>query len=136
MHSIKPGRGPSALGAFAGIFAVIFGLLWTVLAFALTRSFPIPVVGIVFPLFGVAFVIMGIVNVLYNLRNATAKERYSVIDITTGAEEPDPLNRLVHPTADGESVEAKLRKLDDLKSKGLISLAEHTAQRTRILNSI
>jgi uncharacterized membrane protein len=134
MHSIKPGRGPSALGAFGGVFAVVFGIFWTILAFSIARN--IPIVGIVFPLFGVAFVIMGIVNVLYNLRNATAKERYSVIDITTEAEEPDPLNRLVNPTPGGESVEAKLRKLDELKSKGLISSAEHTAQRTRILNSI
>ncbi len=134
MQSLKPGRGPSALGAFGGIFAVLFGIFWTFMAFSITRN--IPIVGIVFPLFGVAFVIIGIVNVIYNFRNATARERYSVIDITTESEEPDPLNRLVNPNQGGNTVENKLRELDGLRTKGLVSSAEYAAQRTRILNSI
>ena len=30
MKHVKPGRGPSAMGAFGAIIAVIFGIFWTV----------------------------------------------------------------------------------------------------------
>ena len=30
MKSIKPGRGPSAMGAMGSAFAVIFGIFWTI----------------------------------------------------------------------------------------------------------
>ena len=66
-----------------GVFGVIFGIFWTVMAFKMTRDSPFPVVGIIFPLFGVGFVIMGIVGVIYNARNATAKDRFSTFDITS-----------------------------------------------------
>ena len=29
MRSIKPGRGPSMMGAAGAVFAVIFGIIWT-----------------------------------------------------------------------------------------------------------
>lgn len=124
------------MGAVGGIFAVIFGILWTVLAVAMTRSMPFPFVGIVFPLFGVIFVVIGIASVVYNLYNAGAKNRLSVLDVTSGTEEPDPLNSAaVGPQASG-SVESRLKKLGDLKASGLISEAEFRDQRKRILGEI
>ena len=85
MKSIKPGRGPSAMGAMGSAFAVIFGIFWTIMA----ASMGAPVF---FPIFGVMFVIMGIVQLVYNYKNAAGKNRYSSFDITDSSEEPDPLN--------------------------------------------
>ena len=48
MKSIKPGRGPSAMGAMGSIVAAVFGLIWT--GAAVSMGAPI-----FFPLFGVVF---------------------------------------------------------------------------------
>lgn len=84
MKSIKPGRGPSAMGAVGSIFSAIFGIIWTIAA----ASMGVPVF---FWLFGVVFVILGIVQAIYNFKNATGENRYSEFDIVDSAEEPDPL---------------------------------------------
>ena len=84
MKSIKPGRGPSAMGAVGSIFSAIFGIIWTIAA----ASMGAPVF---FWLFGVVFVILGIVQAIYNFKNATGENRYSEFDIVDSAEEPDPL---------------------------------------------
>lgn len=86
MKSIKPGRGPSAMGAFGSVIAVIFGIFWTITAASMGAP------GF-FPLFGVLFIIIGIVQTVYNLKNATGESRYSAFDIVEDSEEPDPLNR-------------------------------------------
>lgn len=86
MKSIKPGRGPSAMGAFGSVIAVIFGIFWTITAASMGAP------GF-FPLFGVLFIIIGIVQTVYNLKNATGENRYSAFDIVEDGEEPDPLNR-------------------------------------------
>ena len=83
MKSVKPGRGPSAMGAMGSIAAVIFGIFWTVMA----TSMGAPVF---FPIFGVIFIVMGIVQALYHFKNATGENRYSEFDIVDSAEEPDP----------------------------------------------
>ena len=85
MKSVKPGRGPSAMGAMGSVIAVIFGIFWTIAAASMGAP------GI-FPLFGVLFVILGIVQAVYNFKNATGKNRYSSFDIVDDYEEPDPLN--------------------------------------------
>ena len=84
MKSVKPGRGPSAMGAVGALFAAIFGVIWT--AAAASMSAP-PF----FCLFGVVFVIIGIIQAIYNFKNATGKNRYSEFDIVDSREEPDPL---------------------------------------------
>lgn len=89
MKSIKPGRGPSAMGAMGSIIAVIFGIFWTIAAASMGAPF-------FFPLFGVLFIIMGIVQAVYNFKNATGEHRFSEFDIVDGAEEPDPLERRFH----------------------------------------
>lgn len=85
MKSIKPGRGPSMMGAVGGLFAALFGVVWTVLALGMGAP-PL------FALFGVFFVCFALVQAVYNYKNATSKNRYSSFDITDHREEPDPLN--------------------------------------------
>jgi hypothetical protein len=145
MRSIKPGRGPSAMGAIGGIFAIIFGIGWTILAFAITRNSPFPVVGILFPLFGICFVCLGILNVAYNIRNTVSKNRFSVLDVTSHQEEPDPLNQRFGPeqpprrtpqTSSAKPVNERLAELDQLKASRSISEAEYQFQRQRILDQL
>lgn len=84
MKSIKPGRGPSLLSGVVAIAMALFGVIWMIGA----ASMGAPAL---FPLFGLLFVGVAIAMGVYNLRNATGKNRYSSFDITDGQEEPDPL---------------------------------------------
>lgn len=77
MKSVKPGRGPSFMGGIAGIFAALFGIIWTVSAFSMG--------GVLFGLFGFVFVGAAVAMSIYNFKNATSKNRYSSFDITDGA---------------------------------------------------
>lgn len=90
MKSIKPGRGPSAMEAVFGVFGILFGVFWTVLAASMTQGAGI--IGIIFPLFGVGFVVLGVVRTAYSLRNAFGENRNSEYDITDDGEEPDPFD--------------------------------------------
>ncbi len=85
MKQIKPGRGPSMMSGIMGIFAVLFGIIWTVMAAQGG--------GGLFPLFGVIWTIMAIVETVYNFKNATSRDRYSSYDIVNGDEESDPFNQ-------------------------------------------
>ncbi len=87
MKSIKPGRGPSAMGFVGSIAIVIFGIFWTIMA----SSIGAPTF---FPIFGIIFILLGIANAVYNYKNATGKNRYSTFDITSDDEETDPLNEM------------------------------------------
>jgi len=155
VYSVKPGRGPSAMSAVGGVIAIGFGVVWTILAGALAYGVSIALgsdfgeqIGIlrfipmVFPLFGVLFIAMGIANVVYSLRNATSPNRYSAVDITTGSEEPDPLNeafgaiQMREETPDDKSIEERLTDLDKLRGKGLVSETEYAEKRERILNAL
>ena len=84
MKSIKPGRGPSMMGGFVGIFMIGFGILWTVIAAQASG---------IFAIFGVLWTCAAIGMTVYNFKNATGKNRYSAYDITDEHEEPDPLNQ-------------------------------------------
>ena len=84
MKSIKPGRGPSMMGAAGSVFAGIFGVIWIIAAVSMGAP-------AFFPLFGLIFAGMAIVNGIYHYKNATGKNRYSVADIVDSAAEPDPL---------------------------------------------
>lgn len=90
MKSIKPGRGRSAMEAVFGVFGILFGVFWTVLAASMTQGAGI--IGIIFPLFGVGFVVLGGVRTAYSLRNAFGENRNSEYDITDDGEEPDPFD--------------------------------------------
>ncbi len=84
MKSIKPGRGPSKMSAVGGIGAALFGVFWCILAASMGGWFMVP--------FGLIFIGIALYGVFYNFHNATSENRYSVIDIVDGEEEPDPLN--------------------------------------------
>ena len=138
MYSIKPGRSPSAMGGIAALLAGGFGILWIIFAAKLTSSFGFPdFVRVIFPLFGVVFVLICIANAIYNFRNTSAKNRYSVMDITSEEEEPCPLNQTFRAkTLSPSSVETKLAELRSLREKDLITETEYTTQRQRILEQI
>lgn len=89
MKSIKPGRGPSGLGFIGSLCAMAFGVFWTVMAFSMTANAP-GVFGMVFPLFGIVFIVMAGIQALYHYKNATGKNRFSMMDITESSEESDP----------------------------------------------
>ena len=86
MKSVKPGRGPSAMGAMGSLVGVIFGVIWTGAA----ASMGAPAF---FLAFGVLFILIGIVQAVYHFKNATGENRFSAFDITEDGEEPDPLDR-------------------------------------------
>lgn len=102
MKSIKPGRGPSGLSFIGSIVAIIFGIFWTIMAFSITANSPFGIVGTIFPLFGVLFIIIGIVQAIYNYKNATGKNRYSIVDITDSGEEGDPSDRWIKDKLEDE----------------------------------
>jgi hypothetical protein len=93
MYSLKPGRGPSAMGAVGSLVAVIFGIFWTIMAYQITRNSPWPIVGIMFPAFGLLFICIGIGQFIFNAYNASQRNRMSLMDVTHADEEPDPLNQ-------------------------------------------
>ena len=83
MKSIKPGRAPSLLSGVIGIIMVLFGIFWTVMA----SDF-----GGIMMVFGVLWTLIALVITIFNIKNGTAKKRYSMYDITDDKEEADPLN--------------------------------------------
>lgn len=85
MKSIKPGRGPSAMGAIGSVAVGIFGVLWTIGA----ASMGAPTF---FVLFGIVFVGLAIIQGIFHFKNATGRNRMSLLDITDSKEEPDPLD--------------------------------------------
>jgi len=85
MKSVKPGRGPSMMGAFGSAAAALFGVFWTIGAASMGAP------GF-FVAFGFIFIAIGVAQAIYNFKNATSQNRYSAFDITDGNEEPDPLN--------------------------------------------
>lgn len=102
MKSVKPGRGPSAMGAMGSVVGVIFGVIWTGAA-ASTGAPPF------FLAFGVLFIIVGIVQALYHYKNATGENRFSEFDITEDGEEPDPLDRRGREAAGQEEPDGAYR---------------------------
>jgi len=72
------------------VAAVVFGILWTIIAFSITVNSPFGLFGAIFPLFGIVFITVGVIQAVYNYRNATGKDRYSMYDITDSSEEGDP----------------------------------------------
>lgn len=96
MRSVKPGRGPSAMGGIGAVAGVVFGIFWTIMA----ASMGAPVF---FPIFGVLFVIIGIIQAVYHFKNAAGTNRFSEYDITEDGEEPDPLARRFESRQSGSS---------------------------------
>jgi uncharacterized membrane protein len=96
MKSIKPGRGPSMQGFIGSIATILFGIFWTFMTFSITKESPIAGTQL-FPFFGLIVIGIGIFQAVYHYKNATGKERMSIVDIVEENEEKDPLNaRFAH----------------------------------------
>ena len=89
MFSVKPGRGPSLIGAIFGlVLGVPFAIFWIVTAAKMgAPGFMV--------FFGVIFLLAIIVQIAVGFYNSSAKNRISALDITTNQEESDPFNSLV-----------------------------------------
>lgn len=105
MKSIKPGRGPSMMGGISSILVAVFGVAWTIGALTMGA-------GPLFAIFGIIFIIMAAVSAVYNLKNATGKNRYSAYDITEDGEEVDPWNERF-----GEKRDYNQQKVSSTRSK-------------------
>lgn len=104
MYSIKPGRGPSLMGGIGGIIVAVVGVIWTVVAISLGAP-------VVFALIGVVFTSFVIAGAVYNLYNATSRNRMSDFDITTDGEERDPIaDALGHGGTSRQSPEDAMSK--------------------------
>ena len=97
MKSIKPGRGPSMMSGVMCIIVGVFGVIWTIGAVSM-RAGPI------FALFGIVFIGVAVVNAIYNFKNATSKNRYSIYDITEGHEESDHFDKYYKERNTNESL--------------------------------
>ena len=86
MKSIKPGRGPSMRSGVMCIIVGIFGVFWTIAAASMGA-------GPLFVIFGIIFIGVSVVDAVYNFKNATGKDRFSVYDITENNEESDPFDK-------------------------------------------
>lgn len=84
MKSIKPGRGPSMRGGIVGIFGIIFGIVWTVIAGS--TFFPMAI-------FGIFFIVIAVMNTVKSFKNAFGENRESMYDIVDSHEELDPYEK-------------------------------------------
>ena len=78
MKSIKPGRGPSKRNFVGSIFSIVFGIIWTVIAFCMafeSVGAGFGFIGLLFPLFGIVFIGLGVYNAIVNYRNANGEDR-------------------------------------------------------------
>ncbi len=114
MKSVKSGRGPSALGAAGSIAAVIFGIFWTIIAFSMTKG--MGTMGLIFPLFGIIFIILGIANTVFHFKNATGKNRMSLVDITDSTED-------LSSNAEIENFIPKLQTVENVLVQGALIIA-------------
>ena len=65
MRFTRP-SGPYKLGTVGAIFVIVFGILWTIAAYSMTKLSPLPMMHVIFPLFGLLFVGYGIANLLFD----------------------------------------------------------------------
>jgi len=72
------------MGGVMCLLIGLFGVVWTAVAAGMG--------GGPFALFGILFIAAAVLMAIYNFKNATGRNRYSVYDITEHGEEPDPLN--------------------------------------------
>lgn len=74
----------------AGLVCGLFGVLWTVIAVAVTAEMPWPYVGLVFPALGVLITLVAWSNAAYHFVNATSQQRFTEYDFVTQCDEPAP----------------------------------------------
>jgi len=84
------------MGGISAVAIVIFGIFWTIMASSMGAP-------IFFPLCGVVFILLGIATAIYNFKNATGENRFSLFDFTDHSNEPDPLNTRFGNVSSGET---------------------------------
>lgn len=89
----------------ASIFAVVFGVIWTIFAAAIGST--AGGIGMIFPLFGLVFIGLGIAQAAYHYKNATSKDRFSLFDITEPHEEGDPSDSWIRDSDPQEYIRNK-----------------------------
>ncbi|KUP23671.1 hypothetical protein AWJ19_09435 [Paenibacillus sp. DMB5] len=109
MKSIKPGRGPSGMSAIGSIAVGVFGVFWTITAAQMGAP-------VFFVAFGVIFVGLAIVQGIYHFKNATGKNRMSLMDITDRHEEPDPLDTFFQKSVDSDHYNHESHESDNTLS--------------------
>lgn len=82
------------MGGLSSILAGVFGVIWTMAAVQMGAG--------IFALFGVVFIVFAVLQAVYQFKNATGENRYSVFDITEEGEEPDPLEKRFSPSSPEE----------------------------------
>ncbi len=92
------------MGGVMCLLSGLFGVVWTAIAAGMG--------GGPFALFGILFIASAVIMAIYNFKNATGRNRYSVYDITEYGEEPDPLNERLgkpcpNPSPKQEGAESK-----------------------------
>lgn len=107
MKSVKPGRGPSAMNATGSVAVGIFGVFWTIGAAKMGAP-------LFFVAFGVVFVGLAIVQAIYHYKNATTRNRMSLLDITEAHEEPDPLDSYLKKSSSPASYIHEAQNEDDV----------------------
>ena len=113
MKSIKGGRAPSLLSAVVAFAFALFGIVFiTYMVSMMSHSgFGGDSGAIVIVIaFGIVWVAATAGSGIYELYNFKAKNRPSMIDITDGDEEPDPLNEYFHGKYEVESMGAPAEK--------------------------
>ena len=113
MKSIKGGREPSIVGAIAAFGVALVGIVFTTTAVSMINRSSFgndSGAATLFTVFGVVFVLIAVSIGIHELHNATAENRPSIIDITDGDEEPDPLNEYFHGKYEVESTESPAAK--------------------------
>ena len=114
MKSIKGGRAPSLMGAVVAFAFALFGIVFTVVAISTMNNSPFrsetSAPRIIIAAFGIVWVVVTAGSGIYELYNYKAKNRPSIVDITDGNEEPDPLNEYFHGKYEEESTESPAAK--------------------------
>lgn len=106
MKRIRPGRGPAKFGLVSSIFGVIFGLIWTVGAFALTGRAGI--LGLLFPLFGLCFVGLGIYRCVLLYQSLRGGDSFTLLEIQDEEKAPSSGSGKFCPNC-GQEVQEDLR---------------------------
>ena len=129
MKSVKQGRGHSLMAAIASFFMGILGIgfiaatsgqeaqLSYIDGFFMDQN-PFGNIGTLGTVFAVVFTLLCFISAGYNVINAFGKNRFSAFDITTGTEEPDPLNARFGQEKEGTADKEEKNTLQEAQEQG------------------
>ena len=96
-YSVKRGRVRSAQSVAGGIFAMVFGVIWTVGAASIGAPW-------FFSLFGLLFIASAGYNTYIAYKNTTGDNRFSEFDVVEMDSEPDPWDEKFRQNKDRYSI--------------------------------